>query len=113
MRSLLVFLSCLFCSLFLLAAQHEHPTASRGQVMQHSGSEPEEIGWVPREILDRPVSLRDGLGPVHEKVTTPSPEAQKYYDQGLGFRSMSHLSEVLTNGHVVFGYFDDLVRSFS
>src|SRR5437016_7602682 len=30
-----------------------------------------------------------------------------------GFRSMSHLSEVLTNGHVVFGYFDDLVRSFS
>jgi tetratricopeptide (TPR) repeat protein len=85
MRNLFVFLSCLFCSSILLPVQHKHPTASPGQMMQHSGSEPEEIGWVPREILDRPVSLRDGLGPVHEKVTTSSPEAQKYYDQGLAY----------------------------
>jgi tetratricopeptide (TPR) repeat protein len=29
--------------------------------------------------------LRDGLGQVHEKVTTSSTEAQKYYDQGLAY----------------------------
>jgi tetratricopeptide (TPR) repeat protein len=85
MRSPLVFFFCLFCLVIPLPAQHEHATAARGQVMQHPSSETEEIGWVPREILDRPVTLHDGLGPVHEKVTTSSPEAQKYYDQGLAY----------------------------
>jgi tetratricopeptide (TPR) repeat protein len=78
MRTPLVFLACLFCLVAPLLAQHEH-------VLEHPSSEPEEIGWVPREILDRPVSLHEGLGPVHEKVTTSSPEAQKYYDQGLAY----------------------------
>jgi tetratricopeptide (TPR) repeat protein len=85
MRNPLVFFSCLFCLIIPLPAQHEHPTAAPGQVMQYPSSEPEDIGWVPREILDRPVSLHDGIGPVHEKVTTSSPEAQKYYDQGLAY----------------------------
>jgi len=31
---------------------------------------------VPRELLDRPVPLRQGIGKVHEAVTTSSPEAQ-------------------------------------
>src|SRR5579864_3118530 len=85
MRNLLVFFSCLFCLVVPLPAQHEHPTASPGQAMQDPSSEPEEIGWVPREILNRPVLLHEGLGPVHEKVTTSSLEAQKYYDQGLAY----------------------------
>jgi len=45
----------------------------------HSG------GPVPREILDRPVSLRTGIGTVHEKVSTSSTEAQAFYDQGLAY----------------------------
>jgi tetratricopeptide (TPR) repeat protein len=85
MRTPLVFLACLFCSVAPLLAQHEHPTVAPGQVMEQPKSEPDEIGWVPYEILDRPVSLHDGLGPVHEKVTTSSLEAQKYYDQGLAY----------------------------
>src|SRR5579864_7453274 len=85
MRNLLVFFSCLFCLVVPLPAQHEHPTASPGQAMQDPSSEPEEIGWVPREILNRPVLLHEGLGPVHEKVTTSSLEAQKFYDQGLAY----------------------------
>jgi len=85
MRSPLVCLSCLFCLVVPLPAQHEHPTASPGQTMQHPSLEQEEIGWVPREILDRPVSLHEGLGPIHERVTTSSPGAQKYYDQGLAY----------------------------
>ena len=42
-------------------------------------------GWVPREILDRPVGLRPGTGNAHEAVTTGSPEAQALYDQGLNY----------------------------
>jgi tetratricopeptide (TPR) repeat protein len=43
------------------------------------------VGPVPREILERPVLLRPGIGSVHEAVTTSSPEAQAFYDQGLAY----------------------------
>ncbi len=49
----------------------------------HAGHAPSEP--VPREILDRPVALRPGIGTVHEKVSTSSPEAQSFYDQGLAY----------------------------
>src|SRR5260221_5107831 len=42
-------------------------------------------GPVPREILDRPVPLRSGIGTVHQKISTSSPEAQSFYDQGLAY----------------------------
>ncbi len=42
-------------------------------------------GPVPREILERPVALRSGIGTLHEKVTTSSAEAQAFYDQGLAY----------------------------
>jgi tetratricopeptide (TPR) repeat protein len=45
----------------------------------------EAIGWVPREILQRPVTLRQGVGNAHEKVTTSSAQAQAFYDQGLSY----------------------------
>jgi tetratricopeptide (TPR) repeat protein len=55
-------------------------------VAQHEGHQPKEaIGWVPREVLERPLPLRQGIGKVHEEVTTTSPEAQAYYDQGLAY----------------------------
>jgi tetratricopeptide (TPR) repeat protein len=43
------------------------------------------MGWVPREVLDRPIPLRPGIGNVNEAVTTPSPEAQAFYDQGMDY----------------------------
>jgi tetratricopeptide (TPR) repeat protein len=43
------------------------------------------VGWVPDEILSRPVALRTGIGVYHEKVTTSSPLAQKFYDQGVAY----------------------------
>jgi len=53
---------------------------------QHEGHEPKEaIVAVPRELLDRPLPLRPGIGKVHEAVTTSSAEAQAYYDQGLAY----------------------------
>ncbi len=53
---------------------------------QHEGHEPKEaVGWIPREVLERPLPLRQGIGKVHEEVTATSPEAQAYYDQGLAY----------------------------
>jgi len=43
------------------------------------------VGWVPREILERPVALRTGIGNSHDPVTTGSKEAQAFYDQGLAY----------------------------
>jgi tetratricopeptide (TPR) repeat protein len=53
---------------------------------QHEGHEPKEaVGLVPRELLERPLPLRQGIGKVHEVVTTSSAPAQAYYDQGLAY----------------------------
>lgn len=53
---------------------------------QHEGHEATgSIGWVPKELLQRPLQLREGIGKVHEQVTTSSAEAQTYYDQGLAY----------------------------
>jgi tetratricopeptide (TPR) repeat protein len=43
------------------------------------------MGWVPREILERTVPLRPGLGNAGERVTTASAGAQKFYLQGLDY----------------------------
>jgi tetratricopeptide (TPR) repeat protein len=66
-------LSCMLLSVAGAFGQHEH--ASNG----------ESIGWVPREILQRPVTLRDGIGQFNDPVTTSSREAQAFYNQGLAY----------------------------
>jgi tetratricopeptide (TPR) repeat protein len=49
------------------------------------------VGWVPQGLLDKPVALREGSGAgrgpgqVHDPVTTASPEAQAFYDQGVAY----------------------------
>ena len=39
----------------------------------------------PAKTAEAAVPLYDGLGKLHRKVTTTSPEAQRYFDQGLAF----------------------------
>jgi len=59
--------------------------ASRA-VGQHADHQPaDSIGWAPKELLERPLPLREGVGKLHEEVTTKSSEAQAYYDQGLAY----------------------------
>jgi len=41
--------------------------------------------YVPAELLEREVGLRAGIGNSHDAVTTTSPEAQAFYDQGLNY----------------------------
>src|SRR6266436_2577494 len=52
---------------------------------QEASHQAHQGGPVPREILERPVPLRSGIGTVHEKVSTSSSEAQAFYDQGLAY----------------------------
>jgi len=70
--------SCMFLIVFASTS-----AAVRAQDADHAGHASSEP--VPREILDRPVALRPGVGTVHDKVSTSSPEAQSFYDQGLAY----------------------------
>ena len=69
--------AALSCALAVLAL----PLAAQLQ----AAAAKETIGWVPREILERPVTLRQGIGVAHQKVTTSSPPAQAFYDQALAY----------------------------
>jgi len=51
---------------------------------EHHGDE-DSVGWVPREILQRPVALREGIGKINDPVTTSSAAAQAFYNQGLAY----------------------------
>ncbi len=59
------------------------PCLGLAQVSDHT--EHESVGWVPQEILSRPVPLRNGIGPYQETVTTSSAEAQRFYNQGTAY----------------------------
>lgn len=43
------------------------------------------VGWVPRDILERPVALRPDTGNAEDAVTTASAEARAFYLQGLNY----------------------------
>ncbi len=43
------------------------------------------VGYVPREILEKPLPIRSGIGTVAEKASTTSAEAQAFYQQGVAY----------------------------
>jgi tetratricopeptide (TPR) repeat protein len=51
----------------------------------HTPSDDQNIGWVPREILQRSVPLREGIGKINDPVTTSSAQAQAFYNQGVAY----------------------------
>ena len=69
-------------------------------------------GPVPREILERPVALRTGIGTLHEKVTTSSQEAQAYYDQGLAYLHSYVWIEAIRCFHQALRLDDHLAMAF-
>lgn len=46
---------------------------------------PHAVITVPQQILERPVTLRTGIGAVHDDAGTTSAEAQRFYNQGLAY----------------------------
>jgi tetratricopeptide (TPR) repeat protein len=56
---------------------------SIGQEDPHAGCT--TMGYVPAEVLQRPLGLREGTGNTNDVVTTASPEALQFYAQGLNY----------------------------
>ena len=54
--------------------------ASPGFAQEHPQH---QVPSIPEALLERPIALRDGIGTVHDGVSTRSQSAQAYYDQGL------------------------------
>ena len=75
-RTLIRFV-CLILSVSVVAAL---TPAQDGPHSSHA-----HVGWISAEILVRPVSLRQGIGKIHEPVSTSSRQAQLFYDQGLAY----------------------------
>jgi tetratricopeptide (TPR) repeat protein len=68
-----------FCLVWILAT-------AQATLAQHEVHNPKAaIGAVPSELLERALPLRQGIGKVHEEVSTSSRDAQAYYDQGLAY----------------------------
>lgn len=65
---------------------------------QDPGAATDRIGGWPADFLERPIELREGVGTIHDPVSTHEAEAQAYHDQGLSL-------------HYLFDY-HDAVRSF-
>jgi len=43
------------------------------------------VGYVPRDVLQRPITLRNNVGHVDDAVTTKNLEAQAFYNQGMAY----------------------------
>jgi len=43
------------------------------------------LSAIPLEIVERPVTLRAGIGHAHDQAATSSKDAQAFYDQGLAY----------------------------
>jgi tetratricopeptide (TPR) repeat protein len=95
MKSLFLLFSL---GLFVIAlspaiGQHNHGaiTASSSQpsgimvAMPATSCTAPVIGYVPKEILQRSVPLRQHLGSLHDPVSTSSADAQSFYNQGIAY----------------------------
>ena len=83
------------------------PCAPQAGHERHQGGGP-----VPREILERPVALRTGIGTLHEKVTTSSQEAQAFYDQGLAYLDSYVWIEAIRSFHQALRLDPNLAMAF-
>jgi tetratricopeptide (TPR) repeat protein len=65
------------------------PEALAQELMHHdddmASHEDVQVGYIPREVLQLPIALRDGIGFVNDPVTTKNPEAQAFYNQGEAY----------------------------
>ena len=56
--------------------------SAAGAAAQHAAH---SVPSIPQALLERPVTLRTGLGTVHDDAGTKSAEAQRFYEQGLAY----------------------------
>jgi len=83
MRRLSLSLAFALISSLLLAQHSTHdPINTHAEHGAHCGG---MIGWVPKEILEKPIAVKPGVGQLSDPVTTKSPEAQALYNQGVAY----------------------------
>jgi tetratricopeptide (TPR) repeat protein len=68
-----------FLALVLLSA----PASAAAQDAHDHGTT--VAGRIPRDIIERPVPIRQGIGKVSHPTSTTSKEAQAFYEQGLAY----------------------------
>lgn len=68
--------------MLLLWAVAGHAQATAPSAHDH-GHMDAAIGYIPRDVLQIPISLRNNVGQVNDQVTTSNPNAQAYYNQGV------------------------------
>src|SRR6267142_611518 len=51
----------------------------------HDAHEDVNIGYIPRDVLQLPISLRNNIGHVSNSVTTKNADAQTFYNQGVAY----------------------------
>src|SRR5215467_4367283 len=66
--------------LFLVTVVPDLTTAQNDPHSSHGS-----IGWMPAAVVNRPVTLQQGIGRIHEPVSTSSRQAQLFYVQGLAY----------------------------
>jgi tetratricopeptide (TPR) repeat protein len=59
------------------------PPASAAAKHPTSPQQSEMVGYVPRDLVERPITIMPGVGTFHDPVTTTSKDAQALYDQGM------------------------------
>src|ERR1043165_858977 len=63
----------------ILAALPSIPAAKEEQHAAHA------VPSAPQELLERAITIRTGIGSVHDDASTKSADAQRFYDQGLAY----------------------------
>ena len=73
-------------SLVLLATSLLPPrvVSTRTAQQAHAGHRSGTLR-LPRDLVERPTSIRQGIGAVQDRITTSSPDAQRFYNQGLAY----------------------------
>ena len=51
----------------------------------HSAHMNQSVGYIPREVLQVPITIRNNVGHVDDHVTTTNAEAQAFYNQGVAY----------------------------
>jgi tetratricopeptide (TPR) repeat protein len=69
----------------LLSTMLAHAQSTAPSPSDHSAHMDAAIGYVPRDVLQLPITLRNNVGHVDDPVTTSNPEAQAYYNQGVAY----------------------------
>src|SRR5579864_7382237 len=72
--------SVILASLFFIFVTTHTNAVSEHSVPQNQR---EMVGYAPRGLVERPIGLLQGVGMLHDPVTTSSKDAQAFYDQGM------------------------------